>query len=513
MAAKPFIHMHLAKTPMSISSPVRKGVFLGIGLAVVLAQQLFFAVDRKVLDDRYQLHASRGITVQSRFVYFLYYLGLFPVAIEKPKSALTYSGEGAKRELREGGKKLRTEWWCTPRFGDLGKTYLYLPGALLKGSPRNPSLRPANALAFTGALLLVYFMFWWVGSPGLGILTAILMGSNPFQVFEVYTHDSVFGWPILTAILIFALHLPFLTGRMLTPVYRRIIPLLAGALLATIRQIRTEPILILFAVVMTYLVPKRASGRERCVWVLTLFLSFASALFLWSRYFDHKIHQADLAVSSAGGEVYLGGRTRHHIFWHPIWCGLGDFDHQYGYQWDDIAAITFAMPVLRTRYGVDVPDLPVTPASLERWSLNEKNTYLRSPVLLPHYGEILREDVLDHIFRDPLWYGRILAHRALRILVDTTPVRIGFGRWGFGLPWAGILVPPFCVALAWRRSYAELSMILFFIPTSFTTLLVYSGRGTSYYSSWHIMGASVLLSWALREASQFAQRLRSGERH
>lgn len=105
-------------------------------LAIVQWQRVFYRhrFPEATLASPYVLQASGGIFGwQQDFVYFLYYLNLFPVATvtEQP---LEYSREGAQRIFSTQGGSLVMDRYWTIRYGDLLKTYLYLPDAYMKGT-------------------------------------------------------------------------------------------------------------------------------------------------------------------------------------------------------------------------------------------------------------------------------------------------------------------------------------------------------------------------------------------
>src|SRR5437764_468181 len=77
-----------------------------------------------------------------------------------------------------------------------------------------------------------------------------------------------------------------------------------------------------------------------------LLIAAVLGLRAWDRYFDHKFLAASRVVALAGGHV-LSAPTHYHVFWHSIWCGLGDFDSTHGYEWSDSAALAYPQPVLK----------------------------------------------------------------------------------------------------------------------------------------------------------------------
>ena len=64
-------------------------------------------------------------------------------------------------------------------------------------------------------------------------------------------------------------------------------------------------------------------------------------------YFDNNFNETYSLVKKNNGHVYDGGRISGHMLWHPIFCGLGDFDKKYGYKWNDRLAYEYAIPVLK----------------------------------------------------------------------------------------------------------------------------------------------------------------------
>jgi len=461
------------------------------GCVLIPIWQGLFAFDYLGLDRTYRLEASSGVHQEARFVYFLYYLGLFPVATEKPD--LDYSRAGAERVLEEAGDTLVMEWKHTLRFGDLGRTFLYLPGAWLRGSPKEPSLRPCHIGAFVAALVALYAALWWAGMPLFGAVLVVLLGSNPFQLFEVYARQNIFGWPITAGILVLALHVPLVFGRKPPRGVLWALPVVTGVVLASIRQIRTEAVVIIFSAAIAYLTAPRLRWWARAALVALLALSFGAVSRGWTLYFRHKHEEARRRVEAAGGHPYVWARDRHHTIWPSIWCGLGDYGGDRGYAWDDRAAVRYALPILERDYGVAPPKWDGTTHVLDAY-WDDAKKYYRSALELPHYDEVLRGKVVADVGGDPLWYAGILARRALRVLDETTPIRVGVGRHWVALPMHGLVVVPALAFLLWARVWGFVRLIAFAFPLSATALAIYSGDGTCYYSCYHIVVAAFLLT-------------------
>jgi len=484
-------------------------VLLVAGVLAIFQWQQVFMRHRAwegTLRSTYVLGASGGILGwQQDFLYFLYYLNLFPVATvtEEP---LERSREAAERFFQTRGETLVMDRFWTIRYGDLLKTYLYLPDAYRLGGPaERPLMVLANAVPWVVALVALYVAFWREGHAILGAILVLLLGSNPFQVSEVFARSNVFGWVITTGVLALALNLGFLTGRRPSKVAIGLVPIATGLLLATVRQIRTEPVLIGASVVLAYLTARPLGLATRALLVALLAASFSLGSLAWGSYFDAKFREAYVKVKAVGGHPYDGPRHLHHFVWHALWCGLGDFDTRYGYAWDDTQGMAYALPIMRAR-GFE----PVGHPRLERrpfdaltlgvyWDRGRQ--YARTPFEVPEYIEVIREKVVHDITHDPVWYLTILAKRVQRLVIETTPPTVarGDGR-AASLPRSVVwgLLPFGAAAVAWRaRSHFLLKLLLFLTPLASTALLVYSGQGTTYYSVTHLVAFALGVAWLL----------------
>jgi hypothetical protein len=151
-------------------------------------------------------------------------------------------------------------------------------------------------------------------------------------------------------------------------------------------------------------------------------------------------------VKAAGGHPYDGPRHIHHFVWHALWCGLGDFDTRYGYEWNDVKGVEYAMPIMKARGFVAVGHPRIKPQPFDGLTLwvywDRGRKYARTLFETPEYAAVIREKVIHDITRDPGWFLTILAKRAWRILTSATPpsLAMGDGRnvslpasrlWGF----------------------------------------------------------------------------------
>lgn len=473
-------------------------LLFGVLVAIFLWQQSFANVSAR-LDSRYANKASVGVHHEGRFAYFLYYLNLFPVAttITNPPLSL----DGAKDIVLRQPATLVQDLTYTWLSGDYGKVFPHLYDAWLKGAPWNVSMTPFNRMLFTLSLCTLFLSLWTVGRPQLGLLLVVLLGSNPFQLFEVHAHDNVHGLTISTAIIVLAAHIPVFRRAWRPHIYYWLLPVMTGVFVATIRMIRSEPAPIILAAMIAYLAAFPWSWKRRFLTVGLLGVAFLGSSLGWSKYFSGKFEESKSYLKQHGGHPFPGQLRLHHHFWHPIWCGLGDFDHKYGYVWSDKAALRYATPILEQEYKINVPVYDVEQRYPADEYFDEARVYKKLPFHIAEYDEVARRKVLRDIASDPVWYINIIAKRIWRVLDVTTPVRISWGTWRRRLPMHGAGMVLLALLLLVLKEGFLLRLLLFTLPTCITAVLIYSGDGTSYYGIYHLIGSAilVLIMWRMGE--------------
>lgn len=482
--------------------PRRLWVLLAGLTAILVWQRNFVGADLKT---GYKFTHSSGVHRESNFVYFLYYLGLYPVASTEKK--LRYSETGARNILARKGETLVNDKAATFRSGDRGRTLVFLYDAWLKGTPRKAQLRPFHTQLFRVALYAVFAAFWWIRQPLLGAFIVLFVGSHPAQLYAVYAQEDVHGWTITTALLLLALHVPLMKDR--TGWWKALgVAALSGVLLASVRTIRSEPTPMLVAAAFVYLTLD-ARWRLRVTATATLAATFLLATAAWTSWFRHKFDEARAVVARAGGHPYPSTYVNYHEFWHPVWCGLGDFDTKYGYKWDDRAAYTFAEPILREKYGVTVP--PRRPHRY--WSdayWDDAKQYRMKTCELPHYYDIVRDKVLKDIRHDPVWYLQILGKRVGRIVTQVTPLRVAVASLKWSVHWTGWTAIALAGLLGYLRAQFLLKLLLFTVPTSAVAFVIFSGRGTTYLAIYHLVAAAILATLLVELAISLLARRRRG---
>lgn len=496
--------------------PRRKLVLL-LGLATIIVWQNSFTWQKAKLDDSYRLTASSGMHNEPFFVYFLWYTGLFPVSSTLAHPPCDYrctpnnesmapaalSVDAAERVILTRPDTLVMDSSWTWYAGDRGKIFLFYLDAWLKGVPWKPSVKPMHRLVFIVALGSLFYAFWRERRPLLGALVVLFLGSNPFQLFEVNVNENVFSWNITLAILLLAIHLPLLTQRRVDPRWAYVWPIATAVLMATVRTIRSEPMPMLAAAVGSYLVVRFQGTRNiREVWlrraslVATFFVVFLLGHAGWTRYFADKHEVARTKLAAIGGHPFPGNVRMYHHFWHPVWCGLGDFDKTHGYVWDDFKALEYAKPILESKFHEYVPSGSWRNApknSDEFW--DDQGLYKKLPYDIPHYSDVIRDKVLSDIRREPGWYANILYQRLKRVLFEATPVRLTGWRGWWEVPVAvGKLFLPLAALMIALRSRLGVALLLFTLPTLTTAVLVYSDRGVVWYGVFHLLAAAIVVA-------------------
>lgn len=437
--------------------------------------------------------------VWARFFYLYYYLDAFPLVLDLPRQAPLYSPSLARALVAQHGERLvmADESNCAVGLvGEYARVVLFLPGAWVKGTAKAPTNRPVKVVLFVGGLLGLLVAFWRAGSPALGFVLVVLLGSNPFQLFQTYVSSNIFSFTVTAAIITLALNLRFLRNPVSPRPSDVLVALTTGVFLATMREIRTESAATLLAVVPAYLLARGLSWQRRGLLLVTLLTAFGTTSLLWAHHLDEAYDRATQLVREHGGAPYPGPRRRYHPVWHSVWCGLGDFGQDRGYRWGDRRAYEFATPILNAEYGYDL----VYEGGFFYRNTYEGGIYHIKPENLPEYGRVMRDKVLGDVVHSPAWYASILARRVVRIFSETTPLQLHAVFFTVPVPWSGWLALPLFGWLLWRREGFLVKVLAFTAPMSLVPLLIHSGGGTTYYALFPAVAASIAATLPLRSA-------------
>ena len=467
-----------------------------------------------------------------KYWYFLYYTGRFPITTERLASDLVWEERAARRMLEQRGvnavadtldqdasavgqayraadPRLEMEDHSFLTTGDLAKVFLLYPDVWLHGVPREARLRTFNRLLGAASLLALFVSLSLIHHRLLGSVLVAVLASNPFQWVELYYRNNVFGYPIAVASLMLALHAPMIFTRWRSPL-AYLVPLVSGVFLACVREVRTEPALVILSVAGIYLF-LGGSWTRRGLLIGVLALSFATTTTLWERYWSAKFQEAHNIVTFQGGKAFDGAWNAHHAFWHSIWCGLGDFGQEHGFHWYDKSAYRFAVPKMNRRFGTDYK-IGEGHRLLNYYTSARKHRI--KPETLPEYSIVLRERVLRIIRNRPLWYAGVLGKRVVRVFTQITPIRLRIGAYFVDVPFSAWLFIPAFLGLAVLRSWSQLKFLAFYLPTSLSSILVYSGHGMTYNAAFHLSLFAVVVCWLTHAATALVAggrgRLRAG---
>jgi hypothetical protein len=449
--------------------PFVRWALLGLVMIVTPWWQYGFYTHRDSLDYTYRLTSIAGQPYRADYAYFFHYLDLYPISWRGMKTPPEPDTISARSILATQGHRLfsRIEY-------DNLSIFPYLADIWLGGDPRTPIAATGNGLVFTLALMAVYLAFWSARYELLGLLVVALIGSNPFQLYEVYVNDNVFSWAITAGLLVMALLTPLLANHRYFfrqgSWWRRSYPWLAvaavGIILGSFRHMRTEYITTL---PLALAVPFLLLGfrlRARAIMSSLLLAGFLASQWGWTFYFRGKAVEAQHVLLKAGGKIpaLYTEDADFHPFWFSFWAGLGDFDTKYGYLFDDNTAKAFVTTMLNREASYDLS------------SLSDSD-------------KVFRDRVVGDVLRDPRWYFDILARRLHRIVADNTPLQLAYADRTMRLNGANA-VPLIGLSilglLAFCRQYRLMALTLFPLVTGAAAGVITTEGGMHYYSWFHL---------------------------
>lgn len=414
-----------------------------------------------------------------KFAYFNYYTGNFPLATLN--DSLVYSEQGALNEIKTNGKGLIMEYQHWSRLGEHARIWAFLPDAWLKGSPKKPSIKTFNALLFIIALISIFISFYRINKPVFGALLVLIVSVTPFFVYEVYGNENIFGLLATVFLICLSLNLPVLFNKTSNLQKTIAAALISGVFIGFFSEFRNELSILFFSILLIYLFANQFIIWKRLLLISLTLLTFWVTKSGLREWFDYQYNQTVELVAKNNGHVYTGKRIEGHKFWHPVFCGLGDFDRKYGYVWNDRIAYEYATPILNNKYDLNIS---------YSGELHTDNYYDTDSLYYIKFDEIeayetvVRDKVISDIKNDPIWYLEILGKRLIRILSATLPI-----------PFVGWLLIPLSFLLIRRKEYQYLKLIVISLPLSLSTFIIYSDNGSTYNSlfGYFILIISLLL--------------------
>jgi hypothetical protein len=500
----------IAEAPSQRELCARRGprcalvVFL-VGLAIVLGLQGLVLANRATL-PKVSRQGTSGFShhFAKHFVYHYYLNDLFPVAQRDENfTAQDFTVEGARRQLDEKGASLVNEWGHWTRLGEHVRILTYAVDVLLRGVTENPDNRPFNILVLWVALACLWGMSCLVRRPVLGFIVTVLVGSSPYLLYETYQNKNIFGLHLSVGLLLTALYLPIIDDTKFRRAFY-VLPVLAGLVLGTMVNIRAETLPILVCGLGAPFLRRELRWRRSLTLAGLLLLSHTATDKAWDASFNRKWDEAIAVVSAKGGNPYVYPRISSHNFWHPVFCGLGDYDTTHGYEWKDQVAYRYGVPKVKERYGIEL-----------RWNgtaywLDEtydpQGFYYKKFDEVPEYEQVVKDKVLSDIAEDPLWYLGILGKRVAGFFGKTAPLALRVGPWALPIPWSGWLVLPVMGLLLLTRRWFLVKLLVFTTPLAASSIIIYGGGNSTYNSLYPLLTLAILVSWLFELGSRALRR-------
>jgi len=466
-----------------------RSVMIGIFLSVAILYTLsFFVPFNSQLQTRKDASGFEH-HYASKFFYFYYYTGFFPLATLDTQ--LNYSSLGAKNEIAMHGKDLIMEYKHWSRLGEHARIGCYMPDAVVKGTAQNPSLKLFNTLFFLLGLCLLFHGFYVSKHPLIGLILCSLILITPYFHYEVFRNENIFALQASVFFIVMGLLLPTLLNPATNLGKSILMVVIASLVLAFCSEIRNEISIVFACLLMMILWSSSLGGISKSMLLLLAILFFAGGKKLIQRHFDVKYEKTKQLVASKAGHVYNGQKIAGHKLWHPIFCGLGDYDQQFGYAWNDTVAYAYAVPILNERYQMH---LNYSGKLYTDNYYDSAHLYYIKFDEIPQYESVVKEKVLNDIQHHPMWYLKILGQRFLKICSTTLPI-----------PFMGFVAMLGFIFFIYQKKSSYVKLILVSLPLSATSLLIYSGKGATY----NAMFGYLILAFLLYEFIQFYTKKRS----
>lgn len=455
---------------------------------LTVAWQATLWISRSHLDATYEIGGASGTSPElNSYIYFYYYENLFPITTldllfsELPDAS--YSAEAAEQILVNQPDVLRMDNKYRIRTGDLGRVMLLLPHAWLTGDPADTDVRFTLAPLFVVSLLMVLVSFWMNDYFYIGALIVLFVGSHPTQIYETYGREQVFSLPISTMLVMLSLYLPLLLKRRVSVHYALGLVVVSGILLGTVRQVRAEAVLPILSALLALALAAQFRLWTRGLLIALLIGAFWLTSKGWQSYFQFKFNQAYDVVEEVGGYPLAMG-SGYHVFWHPLYTGLGDFGDDRGFHWVDESVEAKILPKM------DEADLVYD-------RLSGDGSIYRKPVwLLPEYEETVKQEFLAEIRGHPLWYVGVLFKRLAIALIALAPITLAFGPVSVSIPFLLTGIPTLFIAyvMVRNRAWIWLRVILFTLPLMLTPLMIYALDGFTFYALYPHLEMSLVLA-------------------
>lgn len=472
------------------TSPKKRKRFLYAVFAFIIIWQSICYIAPIKIDPSYRRADATGFNHWwgQEFAYFYYYKGLFPLATTY--SNKVFSGKGAEEIITNKPSSLRMEWGHWSRFGESARIWLYMPYCHLTGSAKNPQIIFFNFLFFTCSLLALFYVFWRKNFSALGLIMIIIIGSSPFMAYEVYNNNNIFGLLASYAIVQLALYIPLFEGNHNNRHF--IIPVISGILAGIMYHIRAESMAVFISCVTFVWLNNNINLLRKTLHTILLLSLLILTVNSIKKYFETTQATTRKVVADSGGAVFEGGKTIVHPFWHPIYCGLGDFDTKYGHVLHDTAVYNYALPILRIQTGDSLRYPGRTKYEMAEY-YDKDSLYYKKVETIPGYDKLIKEKFISDIIDDPLWYTGIITKRIVKFLFNLSPLGISIYKYAIPIPFHGIIFLLLLTLLLAKRQWFWVKILVFTMPLGISVIAIFYCDNNSYQSVFHMFAAAIII--------------------
>ena len=313
----------------------------------------------------------------------------------------------------------------------------------------------SNQILWIFSLMMIFTSLWFCQQRLFSIILILIVGSNPYQLNEVYAREDIFCWILSVGLIVTAFFIPLLTKKFNRNTnYLLCICTLTGMLLGLARIFRQDPLGIVISVVCFLILTKQFNKKHKLIAMLLLCAGMKTLCYL---------PNAVSYINTGNWSYYEWDYfQKFEGSFFPIYGGVGDFDEKYSIVWDDLVMHEKA----RKLYHDSV-------------QVNDSDEHS------PGFNDPLIKELIYHIFTDPLWYLDILAHRICRVMFENVPIGISLSNsfWILlpkGFVTFGCLLF-FLAGTIYFKEYFYLKLSAFTVFIGTTPLLIFSGANNHFY--------------------------------
>lgn len=322
---------------------------------------------------------------------------------------------------------------------ELGISFLTILSAMVRGKFYPVTIKNINLVIYMLGILLLFFSLLQVKRYFLSIVLPLVLMFHPslLGIFGGTVHSSpgIFSmvylenhiiYPLLALIIISAIYIPFLFDCKLSTCSYWLRVGMSLVLLCFFVLIRGLALPIIGSIFFALLVynPENLSFKKviwknliKAVLVVVCFFAFKGLVIFGLKQFQfYSAKKLNLPLS----QEQIAKSDFSHAIVHSLWCGLGDFGSDKGYEWNDRAAYKFAIDrdeILRKGERDQIEKCRFGAVFRRYYTFGLREDYTFSDVFFAanRYNKIIGDKVFADISGDILWYLKILGKRISRI--------------------------------------------------------------------------------------------------